>query len=56
MQRIFFLFTLFIFMMFTFSGCSLIADIFKAGVWIGVLIVILIIVLIVFLIRKMSQT
>lgn len=34
------------------TSCRLIGDIFKAGVWVGVLIVVGIIVLIIFLLRK----
>ncbi len=36
------------------SGCELIGDIFKAGVWVGVLIVVGIIALIVFLVSKLT--
>ena len=36
------------------SGCELVGDIFKAGVWVGVLIVVGIIALIIFLISKLS--
>ncbi len=34
------------------SSCQLIGDIFKAGVWVGVIIVVAIIALIIFLLRK----
>jgi hypothetical protein len=34
------------------SGCQLIGDIFKAGVWAGVLMVVVVVVLIVFLLGK----
>jgi hypothetical protein len=37
---------------FLFSGCAVAGDIFKAGVWVGVIIVVAIFVLIIFLIRK----
>lgn len=37
------------------SGCQAIADIFKAGVWVGITIVVVVIVLIVFLISKAKK-
>ena len=40
------------FIMVTLSSCELVGDIFKAGVWVGVLIVVGIIALIIFLISK----
>lgn len=36
-------------------GCDLVAGIFKAGVWVGVIIVIAIIVLIIWLLRKIFR-
>ena len=36
----------------TMSSCQAIADIFKAGVWVGVIIVIIIVVIIVWLVGK----
>lgn len=45
---------LLLFVMIALSGCELVGDIFKAGVWVGVLIVVAIIALIVFLISKLS--
>lgn len=39
----------------TLSGCSVIADIFKAGMVVGILFVVVIVALIMFLIRKMSN-
>ena len=36
-------------------GCDLIAGIFKAGVWVGVIIVVVIIVLIIWLLRKVFR-
>ncbi|NCI47395.1 phosphatidate cytidylyltransferase [Sediminibacterium soli] len=42
-------------MFFFLSGCRLIGDIFKAGVWTGILLVAAIIGLIVFLIGKMGK-
>lgn len=38
---------------FLLSGCEAIGDIFKAGLWVGVIIVVLIIALVLWLIRKM---
>lgn len=37
----------------TLSSCELVGDIFKAGVWVGVLVVVGIIVLVIALLRKM---
>jgi hypothetical protein len=37
-----------------FSGCAVAGDIFKAGVWVGIIIVVAVIVLIIFLLRKGS--
>ncbi|WP_423147352.1 phosphatidate cytidylyltransferase [Rubrolithibacter danxiaensis] len=34
------------------SSCEVIGDIFKAGVWVGVIIVVVVIALIIWLIRK----
>ena len=48
------IYPLLLFAMVPLSGCELIGDIFKAGVWVGVLIVVGIIALIVFLISKLS--
>ena len=39
----------------TLSGCEVIGDIFKAGVWVGVLIVVAIIALIIFIISKVGK-
>lgn len=36
------------------SGCQVIGDIFKAGVWTGVLLIVAVVALIIFLIGKMS--
>jgi len=38
------------------SGCQAIGDIFKAGVWVGVIIVILIIALIIFIISRAGKS
>lgn len=39
-------------LLFSLSSCELIGDIFKAGVWVGVLGVVAVLALIMFLIRK----
>ena len=39
-------------MLVSLSGCRLIGDIFKAGVWVGVLVVVVVVALIVFLVGK----
>jgi hypothetical protein len=36
------------------SSCEVIGDIFKAGVWVGVLVVVAVIALIIFLISKVT--
>ena len=38
-----------------FSGCELIGDIFKTGVWVGVIIVIAIVAVIAFIIKLFSK-
>ncbi len=40
---------------FLFSSCQAIGDVFKTGVWIGVIIVVLIIALVLWLIGKMRR-
>jgi uncharacterized membrane protein YkvI len=40
---------------FSFSSCAAIGDIFKAGVWVGVIVVVAVIALIFFLIRGRSN-
>jgi hypothetical protein len=42
------------FVMVSLSSCQVIGDIFKAGVWVGVLVVVGIIALIIFLVSKLS--
>jgi hypothetical protein len=39
----------------TLSGCQAIADIFKAGVWVGIIIVVVIIVIVFWLISKAGK-
>ena len=38
--------------LFSLSGCEIIGDIFKAGVWVGIILVVLVIALIFWLIKK----
>jgi uncharacterized membrane protein YkvI len=51
-MKTFFLFVILIVFAVTLSGCELIGDIFKAGVWVGAILVIGIIVLVVWLVSK----
>ncbi len=37
----------------TFTGCSVIGDIFEAGLWAGVILVVLVIVVVIWLIKKL---
>jgi hypothetical protein len=39
-------------LIFSFSGCQLIGDIFQAGMWVGIIIVIIVVALLVWIIRK----
>ena len=39
-------------MVLSLSSCELVGDIFKAGMWVGIIVVVAIIALIIFLIRK----
>ncbi len=39
----------------TFSGCEVIGDIFKAGIWVGIIIIIAIIAVIVFIARMFKK-
>jgi hypothetical protein len=43
-----------LFMIVSLTSCQVIGDIFKAGVWVGVLVVVGIIALVIFLIAKLS--
>lgn len=43
------------FIVMTTSGCELIGDIFRAGVWVGVLIVLAIVGVAVFIVGKMKR-
>ncbi|WP_204336885.1 hypothetical protein [Cryomorpha ignava] len=39
----------------TLNGCSVIGDIFEAGLWVGVIVVVVVIVLIIWIIKKMMS-
>ncbi len=45
---------LFVMISMSLTSCELVGDIFKAGVWVGILAVVAVIVLVVFLISKLS--
>jgi len=49
------LYPVLVFCLATLSGCQAIADIFKAGVWVGIIIVFVVIFLIVFLIGRAKK-
>lgn len=46
--------TLFIFLFFliSFTSCEIIGDIFKAGLWVGIILVVLVIAVVIWLIKK----
>jgi len=44
--------TVFAFILFSFSSCQAIGDIFKAGMWVGVIVVVVIVALVLWLIGK----
>ena len=46
---------LFVFMIGLLGGCAVVGDIFKAGVWVGILIVVAILALVIFLITRSSN-
>jgi len=48
-------FLLLVFLSSVLSSCSLIADIFKAGIWVGILMVVGIVALIIYLISKAKK-
>jgi len=39
----------------TFAGCEVFGDVFKAGMWIGVIVVVAVIALVLWLLRKMRK-
>ncbi len=42
------------FLLFAMSSCEVIGDIFKAGVWVGIVIVVAIIAVIIFIVSKLG--
>jgi cytosine/uracil/thiamine/allantoin permease len=48
-------YSIFLLFLLTLSGCQLIGDIFKAGVWTGILLVIALVGLVIYLISKMGK-
>ena len=55
MKQSFLLTALIIFMTFSLTSCEAIGDIFKTGVWTGVILVVLVIAAIVFIIARMGK-
>jgi hypothetical protein len=51
MDKIKFIFALII-LGFTLTGCEFLGDIFKAGIWVGIIAVVIVIALVAWLIRK----
>lgn len=41
-------------LMVSLSGCQIIGDIFKAGVWVGILLVVVVVAVIVWMLRKIK--
>jgi hypothetical protein len=54
MKNILYASLLFVMISISLTSCELVGDIFKAGVWVGVLVVVAILGLIIFLISKLS--
>lgn len=46
--------TLMVFFLFFLSSCEIIGDIFKAGVWVGILVVVGVIALIIFIFSRLG--
>jgi hypothetical protein len=42
----------FLLMAFTLTGCSVIGDIFEAGIWVGIIVVVLVIVFVIWIIKQ----
>ncbi|UOQ72949.1 hypothetical protein [Hymenobacter cellulosilyticus] len=53
--RFYFLPVLLILLTFSLSSCDIIGDIFKAGMWTGLIGVVIVVLLVLFLIRKMRR-
>ncbi|PJJ53130.1 hypothetical protein [Hymenobacter chitinivorans] len=51
--RLYFLPVFLVLLTFSLSGCEVVGDIFKAGMWTGLIGVVLVVLLVLFLIRKM---
>jgi len=45
----------FLYLLICLSGCSVVGDIFKAGVWVGILLVVAVIGLIIYLVSRGSN-
>jgi hypothetical protein len=45
----------FLLLMITMTGCSLVGDIFEAGLWVGVILVVLVIVIIFWVLKKLLK-
>lgn len=43
----------FLLIVFTLTGCSLVGDIFEAGIWVGIIAVILVVVFIIWILKKL---
>jgi uncharacterized membrane protein YcjF (UPF0283 family) len=54
MKNTFYVFLLLVIVSISLTSCELVGDIFKAGVWVGILAVAAVIGLIIFLIAKLS--
>jgi hypothetical protein len=52
MKHSFFLFALLLVSTLTLTGCEVIGDIFKAGVWVGVILVVAVVAIIAWLVSK----
>ena len=48
------LYPVLIFVTMSLSGCELVGDIFKAGVWVGIFAVVAVIILVAYLVGKLS--
>jgi len=55
MKQSWLLFAVLLFLALTFAGCQIIGDIFKAGVWVGVILVIAIIGIVAWLFSRGSR-
>ncbi len=47
-----FIFTFLILLTFTLTGCDIIGDIFKAGMWTALILIVLVVVLVMWIFRK----